>query len=155
MVEDFVSHPAPLSPKNPDPSKVAILRTYIYTSAIQVPSPLHWRVQGFLGGVYNFHIKKHLVLLNWMVEKNHGEIDHESTYKPEEFWWLKKTPEECRISLDDRSQCRLEMPSSWNRALRRYLPLELKSCRDGRVVGWLYGRKEVCFMFGKKISLHI
>ena len=34
-------------PKNPDPSKVAILRTY--TPLLWRFNPLHWRVQGFLG----------------------------------------------------------------------------------------------------------
>ena len=41
-------------PKNPDPSKMTILRTQ--NPAIQVHSPFHWRVQEFLGLMY-----KHLV----------------------------------------------------------------------------------------------
>ncbi len=37
-------------PKNPDPSKVATLRTR--TPAIQVQTPIYWRVQWFLGQVF-------------------------------------------------------------------------------------------------------
>ena len=37
------------SPKYPDPSKLAILRTY--TPQVYRLKPLHWRVQGFLGWV--------------------------------------------------------------------------------------------------------
>ena len=39
------------SPKNPDPSKITILRTQKHPCVIQVHSPLHWRVQGFSGRV--------------------------------------------------------------------------------------------------------
>ena len=41
-----------LNPKNPDPSKVAILRTY--TPLLYRFKPLHWRVQGFLGKKQSF-----------------------------------------------------------------------------------------------------
>ena len=34
-----------LCPKNPDPSKMAILRTPKHPCVIQVRSPFHWRVQ--------------------------------------------------------------------------------------------------------------
>ena len=71
----MVSTKKTLHPKNPDPSKVAILMTL--TLAIQVRSPLDWRVLWFLGCKQNPHkmsLDSKLPCFRWICSTFHSSI---------------------------------------------------------------------------------